>query len=210
MRAPSDSRGASASRPFGILACVGLVAAVGCGGPAAVDTNIAAGTLGEDFSAAEAEEFCRALENYAVSRLAGGLGCKSFGVTRAVSLYRGDAGASDDDLRNACESSRQECAAAGPTSLNCSTATAIAPCGASVESLESCLTDQIDGRADDLTELPDCGALTVASVRALAEAEGDCPALPSSCSEVATSCSKALGSFGRAVRGLTIEVGVCR
>ncbi len=192
-----------------LVACGALVA-LGCGGPSSVATTIDDGTLGEDFSASEAEEFCRALENYATSQLAGGLGCKSFGITAAVTVYAGNNAVEEAALVERCESARQDCAERAATSLNCAAATAIAPCSAKIEDLEACLTDQIDETTEELSGLPDCGALTVSTVRSLAEARDECPSLPSSCKAVATSCGEALGSFGGAVRGLTVPVGVCR
>lgn len=168
--------------------------AVACGS-SGVSSGVPGNKTGEEITDDEAEMLCEATFDYMETQITDQRQCElSAGVMAAVETA-GSGDLDDEALQQACQEATDECVENGdaemliPDSTCTGAMGSVEECTATVSEIELCLTESIDGAAEQLDELPTCSDMTVGELADLAlnSPEFDVET-PESCETVEEKC----------------------
>ena len=190
---------------FIVLGFTGVVAA-GCGEEGPTDSagsNALSSGLPKDqvvgnFSDADAQQFCAAVEKYvetdpgfhaAVCHVQG------FGAAFGVAFL---GATSDAELQTACSNAESGCLKSLAQGVDAGTSTCRKPsgtCTVTVGELEACLSDSLTAMQTDLAKLPSCSTIRASDLMPTTGGGQQAPQ-PASCAVVNQKCPDAMQSSG--------------
>ena len=201
---------------FIALGFTGIVAAPGCGdegptdgaGSGALSSGLPKDQVVGNFSDADAQQFCAAMEKYVESDPGiRAMECHLAGFTAAIgAAFLGTA--TDADIQRACSEMESTClnrlAGADAGTSTCSKPTGT--CTVTVGELETCLSDSLSTMQTELAKLPSCSTIRASDLTPTTTGGPQSPQV-ASCAVVSDKCPDAMRSSGIPQAGAPASTG---